>query len=435
MIINVRGTSGAGKTHLVREVLARFPRPPKPHYKSAPIEYPIRGGETRVYERGRRHPLYYTAGGETIGGPPSTAILGHYESPCGGCDTLPDYDFAVHLARQLSGEVEYVLMEGLLLSEEHHRFRELARYVPLKIIYLETPIEECLDAINERRRERDSEAEDVDPENTVNRVRTIERNLVKLEDEGVDVLRLDREDARRWVMRELRLWGMPRREDADEPRAPETMGLWDAVEQSEVEEGWAQVDSSGRRVAILVTGPNASGKTTAIERALDGLDVCRLKRKSADRPEPAEILSVDADQYLGGGTKADVATEKMIGFWEGDWPVLAVEGIDRNARAFADAAEAIGERDVYVFCVTVAPEVLRANIEARCERTGRTFNSDYRDRKRCEYEGGRRYPNLVDRYFKGAEVERIEIGEGYEGSDRLARRIREVTIGEAQGAG
>lgn len=199
MIINLRGTSGSGKTHLARRLLSLHPVV-KPHFKQRDIDYTTIKGDKRTYSARRANPLYYV--GER-GNLTSTAFLGHYETPCGGCDTLPDYDCAFHLARELHGLGHDVVMEGLLLSEERHRSVRLG--ADLRVVYVDTPLETCLESVNERRRARNPHAGNVDPGNTTRRVGVIERSLGVLESHGVEVFRGDRGEAFNWCVRKLGL--------------------------------------------------------------------------------------------------------------------------------------------------------------------------------------------------------------------------------------
>ena len=63
MIIQVRGTSGSGKTWVMKSLLERLK--------------PFKG----VLVEGRKKPLFYVNS-------TSVAILGHYEAACGGCDNI-----------------------------------------------------------------------------------------------------------------------------------------------------------------------------------------------------------------------------------------------------------------------------------------------------------------------------------------------------------
>lgn len=175
MIINIRGTSGSGKSTIIRSVMGMFP-----------VITP-----TRI--EGRRQPTGYWLGDQ--GDSRRVYLLGHYESACGGCDTLPSYDVIYDMVRAAAG-IGHVLFEGLLVSEEVKRTKELEN---LLVVQLTTPIEVCLEGIRERRRARGDERE-LNPANTTNRVKTVERACQLLREHGIAVETLDRESAAIRVM-------------------------------------------------------------------------------------------------------------------------------------------------------------------------------------------------------------------------------------------
>ncbi|WP_119680084.1 hypothetical protein [Indioceanicola profundi] len=145
VIINPRGTAGAGKTHFVRRLLAAYgwtgeAAPPQ----AVPV---MRAGRRRPIAWHLAHP----AGGRPL------AVLGHYgEATCGGCDTIRAVDGglaeAFRLARRFAAEGHDVLLEGLVLSAEVEHTSELAREHPLHVIRLDTPPEDCLRRLLARRR-------------------------------------------------------------------------------------------------------------------------------------------------------------------------------------------------------------------------------------------------------------------------------------------
>jgi hypothetical protein len=159
MILNIRGTSGAGKTTLVRKLV---------NIKSA----------DKVYKDGRRNPICYQSD--------NTILLGSYESECGGCDTIHSLGEIFELVDFYAKNGYNVVMEGLLLSEEVKRTIALATIYKAKIIVLDTSLEKCLSQINERRLRKNPSAEPVNPKNTTNRFSVINRALERLKLSGVD---------------------------------------------------------------------------------------------------------------------------------------------------------------------------------------------------------------------------------------------------------
>ncbi len=154
LIINVRGTSGSGKSHLIREVMAR--------YKN----------QTPVFIEGRKRPMYYKCQHPTGGR--ELCVLGHYESPCGGCDTINGTDLIFNTVRELARLGYDVLFEGLLISIEVNRTNAMANsgIGDVSVICLNTPLETCIASINSRRAAR-GKTEPVNPDNTASKHRGV----------------------------------------------------------------------------------------------------------------------------------------------------------------------------------------------------------------------------------------------------------------------
>lgn len=161
MIIQVRGTSGSGKSTVVREVM-----------KNTGLWKP-------KFKEGRKKPLYYSQG--------IRAILGHYETPCGGCDTIGSARKVYELIRDLQENMGYrvFICEGLLLSEDTKWSSQLEG---LRVVYLTTPIEDCIKRVKSRRLEMGNE-KPLKEDNTRRRVEVIERSRLKLEGLGVRCVR------------------------------------------------------------------------------------------------------------------------------------------------------------------------------------------------------------------------------------------------------
>lgn len=169
MIVQIRGTSGSGKSTIVRSYVEQATRVQK---------------YTRA---GRKQPIGYVLEGGLLSSA-SIAVPGHYETACGGCDTLPSYDDAFGLIRAGAGLADHVLFEGLLVSEEVKRTVQLHRDFPgqLRVIFLNTPVDICLESIRARRAARGDERP-LKEDNTRNRVKTIVRACHLLQEAGVDV--------------------------------------------------------------------------------------------------------------------------------------------------------------------------------------------------------------------------------------------------------
>jgi hypothetical protein len=158
MIINIRGTSGSGKSTLVRRVMSAYATV-RPEYTAD-----------------RRQPISYHCVHPAPGGAP-LRVLGHYETPCGGCDTIPAQRELEAMARALHTDGANVLYEGLLCSHEQKRTTAMWDDPALdyRVIVLDVPLDVCLASVNARRRAKKPEAEDVNPANTTAKWKTMRR--------------------------------------------------------------------------------------------------------------------------------------------------------------------------------------------------------------------------------------------------------------------
>lgn len=167
-IIQVRGTSGSGKSTVVREIMKRY----KP-------------GRGKFYRQGRKQPLGYTLINPQLGRR-NLVIVGHYETACGGCDTLPSYDDSIGIVREAHANGYDVLFEGLLISGEVQRCAKLhADGLPFHVIGLEVPLDVCLDSVNQRRWAKNPDKPGVNPRNTEAKYKTVQGAMRKLAEAGV----------------------------------------------------------------------------------------------------------------------------------------------------------------------------------------------------------------------------------------------------------
>ena len=162
MIINVRGTSGSGKTHLVRNLMECY------------------DSRIKVYDVGRRQPIGYVC--ERANGP-SLSVIGHYEIACGGCDTISTMDQIFELVRESHQEGHDVIFEGLLVNSDRNRTVQMHEDgLPLLVVTLSTPIELCLESVMARREAKakkkgdGNKAKELNPRNTESRFKMADKN-------------------------------------------------------------------------------------------------------------------------------------------------------------------------------------------------------------------------------------------------------------------
>jgi len=190
VIFNIRGTSGSGKTHLVRRIMDSY------------------GGRTVYREAGRRQPIGYTfARGERGRG---LAIIGHYETACGGCDTIPKMERIFELVKASAEQGYDVIFEGLLISADVQRHVDLNSWClnhgqELQVISLTTDLQTCLDSVNARRKARNPDLPPVKEKNTISKFNGVRKSLERLRANQVVVHELTRDQALDHIRAELDL--------------------------------------------------------------------------------------------------------------------------------------------------------------------------------------------------------------------------------------
>ena len=143
-----------------------------------------------VYRPPRKKPLYYKDDVHHL------TVVGHYESPCGGGDTIGSARQVAELIQELV-LWKHTIAEGLLLSED---VKHSLLMKDLRVIFLHVDVEQCLANIRKRRAEVGNEKE-LNEKNTRGRVPTIERARVKLNQAGVPCYRLTGDQAVKQILR------------------------------------------------------------------------------------------------------------------------------------------------------------------------------------------------------------------------------------------
>lgn len=177
-IINIRGTSGSGKSYLAQRVMACYDRR-TPHFYA-----------------NRKQPIGYTF--ERSDGPPLFAV-GHYENPdgCGGCDNIAyGYDFTYDLIQTHAGEGKDIIYEGLVIASDVRHCIGLQNSYrhKLLVIGLDTPLEQCLTSVMERRARR-GKTDPLNPKNTTAKFKALIPQRARFKDAGIDFRLLNRESA------------------------------------------------------------------------------------------------------------------------------------------------------------------------------------------------------------------------------------------------
>lgn len=130
MIISLRGTNGAGKSTIVRQIM-------KSYSTMTQIEYP-----------GRRHPTGYIL---TSPGLVPLFVPGHYEIANGGIDTLQSLDYAYSLIETHAGLGMNVLAEGKNMSDGCARLHAMhLRGMNVVAAHIDLSVKECTAAVRSR---------------------------------------------------------------------------------------------------------------------------------------------------------------------------------------------------------------------------------------------------------------------------------------------
>jgi len=166
VIINIRGTSGSGKSTAIRNIVELCGGTPTPMFSDnlkKPDGYSVSHGLTDIY------------------------VVGSYENVCGGCDGIKTQDEVCRRVREYSRH-GHVLFEGLLLSTLYERYRQLALELDThKFIFafLDTPLDVCLSRVASRRAEAGRTAE-LNPKNTTDKWHLMRRMQPKFHRAGLD---------------------------------------------------------------------------------------------------------------------------------------------------------------------------------------------------------------------------------------------------------
>ena len=160
LIINIRGTHGAGKTSVIRALLAQGQ--PQPLYGAL----------------GPRRPEAYALAGNTF-------VLGPYESICGGCDAIQPYALIAPLIEKYAAAGDVIFEGSLIASCWGTVGALLERWKRGAIIlFLDTPVDECIRRVRTRRLER-GDSRPFNPANLIAKHATVARLKQKITAAGI----------------------------------------------------------------------------------------------------------------------------------------------------------------------------------------------------------------------------------------------------------
>lgn len=185
MIVNIRGTSGSGKTTAVRSIMAMGAT------EKVYADEPSLSG---LFQMGRT-PVGYRVNIAQFDRP--LFVVGSYENTCGGCDAIGTQDEICSRVRRY-GQGQHLLMEGLLMSHLYSRYKALAEEmqpIPYIWAFLDTPLEVCLERVVARRAERGVAKKEFNPKNTTDKWHDMRRVFAKCQRDGLDARWVDYRDA------------------------------------------------------------------------------------------------------------------------------------------------------------------------------------------------------------------------------------------------
>lgn len=183
MIVNIRGTSGSGKTFAVRKVMERA--------KSSTKMYACIEGVTQNGSRPDGHMLIIPGLKRPV------AVIGDYSSAeCGGCDKIKTQMEAETLVRHANRLNYHVLFEGLLITHIYRRWADLCEEDIDNFMFLglSTPVNTCIERVTERRT-RKGNNNPLNPANTIKMYDDLVRVASKCEHDGLPFMWVAGDDA------------------------------------------------------------------------------------------------------------------------------------------------------------------------------------------------------------------------------------------------
>lgn len=180
------GTNGSGKTTLVSRLLDEFKinEVIDLNIRKLPVGHVMKMKKGRVFVPGYYHDVVV-----------------------GGCDTIPavmkprDEFFSSRLPTW-AAEYRHVLYEGVIFGDEVTRTVELSKKLPCVIVYLTTPVDDCVKAVINRRAAKGND-EPFNQKQTRDRHRQMQNVAQRLRDAGMTVKKLNREAAYQYIREEL----------------------------------------------------------------------------------------------------------------------------------------------------------------------------------------------------------------------------------------
>lgn len=182
VIVNIRGTSGSGKSTIAFEFLKRFPSE-----ELTGKDGKIKGYRVNTSSAGLSYDVF---------------ILGKYTTACGGLDACPTQAEAGELATKAYEMGGHVLAEGLLASAAGPKgaFTDAIYQTGAAVFaVLDTPLQTCLDRVRARRLAKGND-KPFNEKNTRDKYTQVHSTAKALHAIGYDVRAIDHTNAFEEVM-------------------------------------------------------------------------------------------------------------------------------------------------------------------------------------------------------------------------------------------
>jgi thymidylate kinase len=190
-IVSIRGTHGSGKSTVVRKILEKY------------------GAVEIVDSTKPKKPLGYDV---LLSNKEILFVVGSYRTPCGGCDAIQPYAEIWPRIESAADSGKHVLFEGALVSSSYGNIgRSSEKYGDQMVFaFLDTPLEVCLERIQQRRLAR-GDSRPLDETSTTHKFNAIQKSEVKIQQEfGRKVVQLDYSKP---VTQVLKLFGVTMRKE------------------------------------------------------------------------------------------------------------------------------------------------------------------------------------------------------------------------------
>lgn len=190
MIVNLRGTSGSGKSTIAFAIMA------KSLEKTAITVPGTRGELIQGYEMRVSEAPYYK----------KLRVVGKYETQCGGCDGINTQNETERRVRTWHGEGYHVLFEGLLISHIYGRWAQVAKDCkPFRFVFLDTPLDVCIERVKQRRLSKGND-KPLNTDNTVQKWKDARRVFDKAKADGLEPVWMNSDTAAEEILGWMRAY-------------------------------------------------------------------------------------------------------------------------------------------------------------------------------------------------------------------------------------